>query len=518
MNAEKASTVLWNGTATPVQPDSVLSGRELWLDRGLYYYRTGWQSGMSSHDVVFSFYSGKFHGGHAQEDQNQFTLYGYGEKFVIDHGSQKQSEAHNMVFIDGAGQHNAGGSIGTDGYLAEHLMSDLADYLLGDATDAYTTHSEFNDPDVPFPGIDWSWGYVGANPVDHAYRRVVVVHHEETPPYFVMMDDIDKDGQSHTYQWRLHTYATNTVNTAANPLRISGNNGTMDLHVLYPDFTSLSVATTSYNNQNADPDGKLLKLSVTEVNPRYSFLLFPYDSLVTAPVASREVYPWGWICTLDWGGGLSDILVGNHSGELVTCGDDSILTDATFVLLRQRDSAVTGYLLSNVSIFDFRGVDYIRRFDGTFNCSLSDDVVQIDAEDAQFRIVDTGINHIECRGEDVVFARAGGYVAPDELVGVADYPVRAAAVVLHVDAYPNPFNPFTTINVRVETKMLVTAAVYDVRGRRVATLLHRELGRGNHLVRWNGRDRYGRRVSSGVYLLKVSGGGRIVTKKLTVLK
>jgi hypothetical protein len=133
----------------------------VWAQRGLYYYRSGWPSGATSNDIVMSFYSGKFQGGHAQEDQNQFALRAYGNSFAIDHGAgstAKESESHNMVFIDGKGQHNAGSSIGTDGAISDYILGDFADAVTGDATAAYTTYSEFNAPNYPIAGTDWSWG------------------------------------------------------------------------------------------------------------------------------------------------------------------------------------------------------------------------------------------------------------------------------------------------------------------------------------------------------------------------
>jgi hypothetical protein len=169
LEADKAATVIWNQSLPPIEPDGTLPESIMWEERGLYYFRTGWDLGSNSDDVVFSFYSGKFQGAHAQEDQGQFTLYGYGKKWAIDHGpgaSAKQSEAHNVILIDDSGQHNAGNSIGTDGEIREYLLSEFADFVVGDQTAAYTTYSQWNGPDVPFPGADWSWGYDGGNPVN----------------------------------------------------------------------------------------------------------------------------------------------------------------------------------------------------------------------------------------------------------------------------------------------------------------------------------------------------------------
>ena len=163
----------------------------------MYYYRTGWPFLFDSDDVVFSFYSGVFHGGHAQEDQNQFVLSGYGKRWVVDCGAAsaaaptpKQTEAHNLILVDGLGQHNAGSSIGTDGDIAAWLLSGFADYLRGDASAAYATYSPFNAPGVPFPFSDWSWGYDGGNPLERADRLCLVVKGPEAPPYVLVADDI----------------------------------------------------------------------------------------------------------------------------------------------------------------------------------------------------------------------------------------------------------------------------------------------------------------------------------------
>lgn len=64
----------------------------------------------------------------------------------------------------------------------------------------------------------------------------------------------------------------------------------------------------------------------------------------------------------------------------------------------------------------------------------------------------------------------------------------------------------------------VSVAVYDVRGRRVATLLAgAELGAGEHAVRWDGRDAGGRRASAGLYLVRARTAGMAAVARLTVV-
>jgi hypothetical protein len=72
------------------------------------------------------------------------------------------------------------------------------------------------------------------------------------------------------------------------------------------------------------------------------------------------------------------------------------------------------------------------------------------------------------------------------------------------DNYPNPFNPRTSIAFSLSRRSEVSLEVYDLRGRRVRTLLGGEiLEPGTHAQEWNGRDRDGNGVASGVYFYRL---------------
>ena len=66
--------------------------------------------------------------------------------------------------------------------------------------------------------------------------------------------------------------------------------------------------------------------------------------------------------------------------------------------------------------------------------------------------------------------------------------------------YPNPFNPRTTIRYGLPRAERVQLRVFDVRGRLVATLRDGAEPAGERHVEWDGRDREGRPVSSGLPL------------------
>lgn len=85
--------------------------------------------------------------------------------------------------------------------------------------------------------------------------------------------------------------------------------------------------------------------------------------------------------------------------------------------------------------------------------------------------------------------------------------------------YPNPFNPTTTINFSLPERVRVELKIYDLLGREVATLIDGdEIGAGTHRVQWNGRNRFGETVSTGVYFYRIVAGGFVQTKKMVLVK
>jgi hypothetical protein len=80
---------------------------------------------------------------------------------------------------------------------------------------------------------------------------------------------------------------------------------------------------------------------------------------------------------------------------------------------------------------------------------------------------------------------------------------RIAALVLHAAA-PNPFLTATRIAFDLPEAGPVDLAIYDVQGRKVRTLVDRELAASRHEYTWDGLDDTGRRVSPGTYLYRAS--------------
>ena len=84
--------------------------------------------------------------------------------------------------------------------------------------------------------------------------------------------------------------------------------------------------------------------------------------------------------------------------------------------------------------------------------------------------------------------------------------------------YPNPFNPETLIMYQLPKVSKVILKVFDVLGMEVCTLVNEKMPAGRQSVIWDGRNKNGLRVSSGVYIYKFQAGYFLASKKMVLLK
>ena len=79
--------------------------------------------------------------------------------------------------------------------------------------------------------------------------------------------------------------------------------------------------------------------------------------------------------------------------------------------------------------------------------------------------------------------------------------------------YPNPFNSGTIIRFRLPTNNVIRLEVYDILGRRIATLADGLQEAGIYEIPFNGSS-----LSSGVYLYRLTTPFEVVTKKMVLVK
>ena len=84
--------------------------------------------------------------------------------------------------------------------------------------------------------------------------------------------------------------------------------------------------------------------------------------------------------------------------------------------------------------------------------------------------------------------------------------------------YPNPFNPSTTIKYEIPDQVrndnvLVKLKIYDILGRKVATLVNKEQSAGGYEVQFDASH-----LTSGVYIYRLQSGSFVESRKMVLLK
>lgn len=79
--------------------------------------------------------------------------------------------------------------------------------------------------------------------------------------------------------------------------------------------------------------------------------------------------------------------------------------------------------------------------------------------------------------------------------------------------FPNPFNPNTTIRFSVPSDSWTRLRVFDVTGREVSRLIDTRMSTGEHEIEFEGS-----RMSAGIYFYSLEIGGRVLTRKMVLLK
>ena len=98
----------------------------------------------------------------------------------------------------------------------------------------------------------------------------------------------------------------------------------------------------------------------------------------------------------------------------------------------------------------------------------------------------------------------------DEVVLPTEYSIS--------NAYPNPFNPVTNIDITIPESGLMQFAIYDILGRQVFEHKQTFASPGHYRFSWSGKNNHGSSLSSGVYLLTVRFEENYYKQKITLLK
>ncbi|MDB4126235.1 T9SS type A sorting domain-containing protein, partial [Candidatus Marinimicrobia bacterium] len=81
------------------------------------------------------------------------------------------------------------------------------------------------------------------------------------------------------------------------------------------------------------------------------------------------------------------------------------------------------------------------------------------------------------------------------------------------NAYPNPFNPSTTIELNLSDASYASVKVFNLKGEVVGVLMDGMVDASSYTMTWNASN-----LSSGVYMIKAEANGHIATQKVMLVK
>jgi hypothetical protein len=85
--------------------------------------------------------------------------------------------------------------------------------------------------------------------------------------------------------------------------------------------------------------------------------------------------------------------------------------------------------------------------------------------------------------------------------------------------FPNPFNGSTTIRFSLPTQSRISLTIYDITGKEVIRLINdRMYALGEHVIKWNGLNKFGKEVSSGLYFYVLQAGEQREVRKMLLIK
>ncbi|MCP5114499.1 MAG: T9SS type A sorting domain-containing protein [bacterium] len=131
---------------------------------------------------------------------------------------------------------------------------------------------------------------------------------------------------------------------------------------------------------------------------------------------------------------------------------------------------------------------------------------------------DTYIYRLYLAEGDAEWSLVDEFQLVSSLIEEEEIEIPTFAGIRDFKAWPNPFNPMTTISFRLGQAQRTRLAIFGPDGSRIAVLADRQFGAGEQAQTWDGRDFHGSTVSSGTYIVVIEGETERQTQKITLLK
>ncbi|RKX26502.1 MAG: hypothetical protein DRP45_03385 [Candidatus Zixiibacteriota bacterium] len=331
-------------------------------------------------------------------------------------------------------------------------------------------------------------------------------------------------GMSIPVHFRFHDAPTNDDNTLTDSIGnkidqedIEYSNGYVAIH----DMEDITIGDINLNGLAAEI-GDVIYFTNHFINPfLYSFNALQYansdvnqDNL--AATISDLVALINWVVSgspVAKSAGTAELSAmvlteQDHETMILSCDADFDMGAALVVLEANAD-------LDNVVIHNLRS-------DMTLDCRQDENALRILLYSLEGNTVPSGVNElfsIECvENLEITQIEMGSADGKPVLVHRTEAGGSLPSGYALEQNYPNPFNPETEISFSLPVSGHARLDVYNIAGRKVATLVDEQLEAGHHSVTWDGRNHSGLAVSSGIYLYRLQAGEFGETRKMMLLK
>ena len=245
---------------------------------------------------------------------------------------------------------------------------------------------------------------------------------------------------------------------------------------------------------DANGDGAVNVLDVVSI---VNYILAGGDGLDDCGAAVSDYNGDGAVNVLDVVAIVNMILAGG--------GRTADATNATMIqTVNGVDISADGYI-GGVQMTLSHGVD--------FNIELTDN-----AYVAEYKTNGTSTMLIVINPEDEEIFRSSGDFTIDEVLVTNSQEFIDVAKELPVsftlsNAYPNPFNPTTTLTLDIADQSFASVKVFNLRGEVVGVLMNDMVNAGSYTMTWDASN-----LSSGVYMIKAEANGQIASQKVMLVK
>ncbi len=334
------------------------------------------------------------------------------------------------------------------------------------------------------------------------------VNHDLVEAHAAYMDNVPtaNGGTFNIVRIPMPNYSGGYYKTYTNSILINGK-AIIPIYGLATDSEAIAVYESVLG-----PDWDVVGVNCNQIAPLGGELhcVAVEIPLPVEPLAAVELLPVGDPIVIPWGGGsfqFSAVLTNNTDQVLSGAAWTEVITplgntygpilDYPNLTLQPNQTITTATLTQNVPGNVPGGAyEYWARF------SVDQQIV---AED-MFSFTKTGI----APGPDDL----GWTLIDPSAASVSDRRGGLPASYALSEAYPNPFNPTTSMQLNLPQRSELQVHVYNVNGQRVATLFNGRANAGEHTLTLDGRD-----LSSGVYFVQATVPGQFnQVRKVTLLK